>query len=230
MLAIIPTVLAVLAGVGLGLVNGGSLANALRWRPLLWPLAAGGLALQVLIRVTSVSGGLAVLLEVVSTLLLLGWCAVNLRTPGVVVILVGLALNLVPTVVNWGIPVSRDAVAAAGLVENGSIDRTELTGPRHLADGDHLAFLGENIALPTGQVLSIGDLVMQLGYLLTVAAVLRGRRLKPADGIPTVPYRQAIKALGEGPMPRRGPGTHPARSAAARRPKPDDVGVRRLPR
>jgi hypothetical protein len=230
MLALVPTLLAVLAGIGLGLGLGGTLSNAPRWRPQIWPVAGAGVALELLIRITSMSGGIAVFVDVVATALLVIWCAANLRTPGVVVILAGLVLNLVPTVLNWGMPVSRDAVAAAGLVTGGSIDETRLEGPRHLADGDVLGFLGENIALPTGQVLSIGDLVLHLGYVLAIAAVLRGRRLRADPDLPTIPYRQAIRALGDGPMPRRGPGTHPSQSAAARRPKPDDVGVRRLPR
>ena len=230
MLAVVPTALAVLAGIGLGLGLGGRLSNASRWRPQLWPVAVAGIALELLIRVASMSGGFAVFVDVVATVLLVIWCAANLRTPGVVVVMAGLVLNLVPTVVNWGMPVSRDAIAAAGLVTGGSIDETRLTGPRHLADGDALAWLGETIALPTSQVLSIGDVVMHLGYVLAIAAVLRGRRLRAHPDLPTIPYRQAIRALGDGPMPRRGPGTHPSQSAAARRPKPDDVGVRRLPR
>ncbi len=230
MLALLPTALAVIAGIGLGLGLGGRFWNAQRWRPQVWPAAAVGLGLELLIRVASLSGGVAVFVHVVAMALLIVWCAANLRTPGIVLVLAGLALDLVPTILNWGMPVGRDAVAAAGLVTGGSLDETRLDGPRHIADGDLFAFLGENIALPTGQVLSIGDLVTMLGIALAVAAILRGRRLRAHDDLPSIPYRQAIRALGDGPMPRRGPGTHPSQSAAARRPKAQDVGVRRLPR
>ncbi len=230
MLALLPTALAVIAGIGLGLGLGGRFWNAQRWRPQVWPAAAAGLGLELLIRVASLSGSVAVFVHVVAMALLIVWCAANLRTPGIVLVLAGLALDLVPTILNWGMPVGRDAVAAAGLVTGGSLDETRLDGPRHIADGDLFAFLGENIALPTGQVLSIGDLVTMLGIALAVAAILRGRRLRAHDDLPSIPYRQAIRALGDGPMPRRGPGTHPSQSAAARRPKAQDVGVRRLPR
>lgn len=230
MLALLPTALAVIAGIGLGLGLGGRFSNARRWRPQVWPAAAAGLGLEVIIRLASLSGGVAVFVHLVAMAFLVVWCAANLRTPGIVLVLAGLVLDLVPTVLNWGMPVGRNAVAAAGLVTGGSIDETRLDGPRHIADGDLLAFLGENIALPTGQVLSIGDLLSLLGIALAVAAVLRGRRLRAHHDLPSIPYQQAIRALGDGPMPRRGPGTHPSQSAAARRPKAQDVGVRRLPR
>jgi len=232
MLAWIPIALAVLAGVGIGLVSGGQMGNLTRWRPDRWQLGVGGLTLQVLIRVTSLSGWLAVLVELISAGALIAFCVLNVRLGGMIMIVIGLSMNVIPIVVNWGMPVSRSAVISAGLVEGGSLAATEIAGPRHLADeGDHLIFLSEIIAIPpTSQVISVGDVVLLIGFALTISALLRNRfvssdsRRGSRGGIP---YQEAIAALGEGPAPRRGPGTHPAKQIT--RPPEAETGVRRLP-
>jgi hypothetical protein len=164
--------------------------------------------------------------------LLRAFCVLNVRVGGMIVIVIGLSMNLIPVVVNWGMPVSRSAIISAGLVEGGSLANTEISGPRHLADdGDHLIFLSEIIALPpTSQVISFGDVVLLIGLALTLSSLLRnrllpsGRRRSSRGGIP---YQDAIAALGDGPAPRRGPGTHPAKQI--KRPPEAETGVRRLP-
>jgi len=239
MLAWIPTALAVLAGVGIGMVSGGHIANLSRWRPLLWQPAAVGLVLELLIRATSMRGWFAVLLDIVASGLLIWFCVANIRVGGMILIVIGLSMNLVPTVINWGMPVSRSAVISAGLVQGGSVARTELSGPRHLADdSDHLTFLGEIIPIPpTSQVMSLGDVVLLIGYVLTISSLLRnrfvpsdGNRRTPGRPSGGIPYHQAIAALGDGPAQRRGPGTHPAKMAdSLKRPTEEETGVRRLP-
>lgn len=236
MLAWIPTALAVLAGVGLGFVTGGQLSNLTKWRPTAWPLLVGGLVLEAGIRATGFGGGWAVVVDLVATTALVAFCVLNIRVGGMIVIVIGLSMNLLPTIVNWGIPVSGSAVSSAGLVRGGSIQTTEFDGARHLEDdGDHLTFLGEVIGIPpTKQVISIGDLVLLLGYALTGAALLRNRHVPGETRASTraggIPYNEAIKSLGDGPAPRRGPGTHPAKMAdRLKRPPQEDTGVRRLP-
>lgn len=229
MLAWIPTVIAIIAGVGLGLAGGGALSNVMLWQPRHWWTAAAGIVLNLLIRVTGLSGSLAVVVDLIASGLLVWFAIVNIRTAGMVVIVAGLALNAVPTLLNWGTPVSRSAVVTAGLV-TGSIDQTTLDGPRHLENGDWFGFLGETIAVPTGQVWSVGDIVLHLGYVLTIAAILRRRRIPGASG-DGIPYREAIRSLGDGPAPRRGPATHPSKFTPPP-PTKDDYGtkaVRRLP-
>lgn len=255
MLTWLPTALAVLAGVGLGLVTGGQLSNLKLWRPAAWPLLVGGLALEAIIRVSGLGGGWAVVVDLVAGVALIAFCVLNIRVGGMILIVIGLSLNLLPTLVNWGIPVSGAAVSSAGLVRGGSIQTTLFDGPRHLEDdGDHLTFLGEVIGIPpTKQVISVGDLVLLFGYALTCSALLRNRRVAGEPlrlgrlggrGVRSggggsggggsgggIPYHEAIKSLGDGPAPRRGPGTHPARMAdQLKRPAAEgETAVRRLP-
>ena len=239
MLTWLPTALAVLAGIGLGLVTGGQFSNLKLWRPVGWQLLVGGLVLEAIIRASGLGGGWAVVVDLVASGALLAFCVLNIRVGGMIVIVIGLSLNLLPTLVNWGIPVSGAAVSSAGLVRGGSIQTTKFDGPRHLEDdGDHLTFLGEVIGIPpTKQVISVGDLVLLVGYALTASALLRNRRVPGETRRPGassgggIPYHEAIKSLGEGPAPRRGPGTHPAKMAdqLKRPPSDGEPAVRRLP-
>jgi len=210
MLAWIPTVLAVSIGLAWGLAAGGRLDHLLAWRPVGWPAAVGGLLTQVAVRATGWSGWWVTLIDIVAMVIVLSVAVVNIRTPGMVVIALGLVLNIVPTVVNWGMPVHRDALVTAGLVAERDARSVEVTGPRVIDDGASLAFLGERLPLPTRQVISLGDLVVWLGIILVVSALVRGRHQVGGGQRGTISYREAIKALGEGPAPRRGRATHPA--------------------
>ena len=203
-MAALLTLLAVAAGVLLGLAKGGRLDNALMWRPELWQVALGGVVVQIALRISGWSGGFAVFFDIASTLLVLAFCVRNIRVGGMVVIVVGICLNLAPTIINWGTPVRPQAIVSAGIVTQQQLDQgIAVDGPRHLADGDALAFLGETIPLPTNQVISIGDLILHAGYVLTIASVLRRRRVR---GGPAPEYRKAISSLGRGPAtPRRRP-------------------------
>jgi len=208
-MAVLLTLVAIVAGGVFGLANGGRLDRVLHYRPHLWPALAGGLVLQLLIRVTGVEGTLAVLLELVSAAALLTFAAANIRVGGMVLVVAGLSLNLVPTLIDWGIPTSRDALVTAGVVDSGERGEVQLEGPRHVAtDDDSLTWLGETIALPTGQVISLGDVLLQFGYLFVTASLLRGRVVRSADD---GSYRRRIAPLGQGPARRHGPGLHPSR-------------------
>lgn len=223
-MAALLTLLAVAAGVLLGLAKGGRIDNALMWRPQLWQLAVGGVVVQIALRLSGWSGGFAVFFDIVSTLAILAFCVLNIRVGGMVVIVVGICLNLVPAVINWGTPVRPQALVSAGIVTQAELDAgVKVDGPRHLADGDALAWLGETIPLPTNQVISIGDLILHAGYVLTIASVLRRRRVRGA----TPPeYQRAISPLGKGPAPLRGRDTHRARVQERSRP-PAELGDER---
>jgi hypothetical protein len=150
-----------------------------------------------------------------------------------ILIVVGVALDLLVTLINWGTPVSGAAMVSAGIVAEADLDTVQLNGGRELADGATLGFLGDTIPLPWGHVISISDLLVLVGITLVTASVARryqvgggyssfggnGRfngRGGPSD------YRSALDALGRGPAPRRGPGLHPSRlpkrTSARRRP------------
>src|SRR6478752_10374870 len=113
-MAIIPTLLAV--AIGLGLRWGGQVDNLISWRPPLLYLLAGGVSLTILIDVLPLSGGVMTLLSLIAMGLLMAFAFVNIRTGGMVLILVGVGLNFVVTLLNWGTPVSTGALESAGIV------------------------------------------------------------------------------------------------------------------
>ena len=90
----------------------------------------------------------------------------NIRAPGVVLILIGLALNAIVIVANQGMPVTRNALEGS----NQSATLSELIAnggaKHHLADGTtNLLPLGDVIPLgqPLNQAISVGDVCVQLG-------------------------------------------------------------------
>jgi hypothetical protein len=220
--ALLPTLLAISIGVGLGLYWGGHLENLLSWRPPLWQALVGGVVVSFLVDLLKVDGFLGAFLVIAATAAILAFAVVNLRIGGMVLVVAGVGLNLLVTVLNWGTPVSGSALVSAGIVEESELSDITLTGGRELADGALLGFLGDTIPLPWGHVVSIGDLLTLIGICLVTASVVRryevgmgrsggGRRGGPND------YRSALDALGRGPAPRRGPGLHPSRMQEQRR-------------
>ncbi len=195
------------AGVALGLAQRGSIANALAWRPKGVPLIALWLVVHLMLLAVVDAGPVWVFLDIVACLGLVVAVAANSRVPGTVIVAAGLGLNLVVSVLNWGTPASLGALIDAGVVPEDATAATHvLTGPRFINDGSAwLGFLGETIALPTGSVISIGDVIVAVGVVLTVAAALTGKYRRNR------PYQQSIAPLGRGPAPRRGPGLHPSR-------------------
>lgn len=223
-MALIPTLLAIGAGVALGLKWGGSISNLVDWRPPLWEALLAGVVLTMLLFVVPWSGWFVSLVAIVATGSLLAFAVVNLRVGGMVLVAGGLALNLVVTVVNWGMPVSAWALQTSGAIADGSVEGIVLTGGRRL--GGFPVVLGGAIPLPWGQVVSLGDLAVLAGAALVVASIMRryevgggfssgpgpGYRSRNATGFGGPrDYRDALDALGRGPAPRRGPGLHPSR-------------------
>ena len=102
----------------------------------------------------------------------------NLLIPGMAVIGIGLAANLVPVALNGAMPVRADALVDAGIVAEADLDRVELRGARELADSDTmLEVLGDVIPLPLfDQVLSFGDLIVLVGLADVIANLMRARR------------------------------------------------------
>ncbi len=231
-MALVPTLLALGIGMALGVRWGGRVDNVLVWRPPLWQLLVAGVGLTVVLDLLPWGGGFVTLLRLVALLLLLAFALVNLRVGGMVLVAAGLGLNLLVTLLNWGRPVSRWALEASGAVEDGNAANLVVHGGRTL-DGGLLAFLGDTIPLPWGQVISVGDVLLLIGVCLVTASVVRryevagrtagialvgtgsayrsaGTRGSGGFGGPS-DYRTALDALGRGPAPRRGPGLHPSR-------------------
>ena len=208
-MALIPTFLALGIGVALGFRWGGNFSNVLDWRPELWIAGLGGITIWIVLDVTSLHGFPAVLLRIIGLALVLAFAVLNIRTGGMVLVAAGVGLNLLVTLLNWGMPVSASALESAGVVSEGDdLSTLVLTGGREVADGALLGFLGDVIPLPWGQVLSLGDLLWLAGLCLVTASVMRRYQARAPRGRS---YSASLDALGRGPAPRRGPGLHPSR-------------------
>ena len=174
----------VVAAIAIGLIAGGSLrafeSLHLHW----WGLATVGLVLQAVptpsIPYLSTRGTAAIVL-IASYLLLLFVIALNRRIPAAPAMTLGLVLNLAVVGANAGMPVSAEAIEAAG----GSVSAAnEIDGAKHhlMSDDDVLVALGDVIPVPPpiGAVLSIGDLFLYGGIAWFVVQVMRGRsRVNP---------------------------------------------------
>lgn len=227
--ALVLTLLAMAIGTGLGIRWGGQISNVTLWHPVLWESLVGGLILLSLVDLTGVSGSFGAFLVIVATAAILAFSVLNIRVGGMVLVVAGVASNLLVTLFNWGMPVSGSALVSAGIVDRGDLGKVTLTGGRSVADGAFLGFLGDVIPLPWGQVISIGDMILLVGTALVTASVLRQHSV---GGGPSpyvnlrgpAGYRNALDALGRGPAPRRGPGLHPSRLNGRRDRQRSSVG------
>jgi hypothetical protein len=140
-----------------------------------WPALVAGTGMLVLVELVDLPGGLAVLLGAYA--LLLAVCLKNLVWTGTPLVAFGLALLILPTIFDGGMPVSRDALASMGSVDPSAA----LPGERHLeVPSDQLRALGDIVPLPVGwRPVSFGELIVLVG-LADVAyhatARRRGRR------------------------------------------------------
>lgn len=226
--ALLPTLLAIAIGIGLGVYWGGAPANLLEWRPLGAMIGLGGVSLLVLVDVVPFGGPVMTFLRIIALGAIVAFGVINLRIGGMVLVVVGVGLNLLVTVLNWGMPVSSSALVSAGIISADEVDMVSLHGGRSIADGALLGFLGGVIPLPWGHVISIGDLIALFGIVLVTASICRrfevpgGRGRGPGGGRPIrsgpSDYRTALDALGRGPAPSRGPGLHPSRLPGERGP------------
>jgi hypothetical protein len=220
--ALLPTFVAIAVGVALGLRWGGRVENLLAWRPPMWQALGVGVSLLFVLDLVSLGGWFASLLRIVALGAVVGFGVVNLRVGGMILVVAGTGMDLLVTLVNWGMPVSGAALVSAGIVAEDDLATVELHGGRALSDGALLGFLGDTIPLPWGHVLSVGDLLVLVGLTLVTASVARryqvgggssgfgGSSRFSGRGGPS-DYRSALDALGRGPAPRRGPGLHPSR-------------------
>lgn len=146
-------------------------APRLEW----WPALAAGAGLVVVIDLVDVPGGLVLLLA--GYALLLAVCLKNLVWTGTPIVALGLALILLPTIVDGGMPVSRSALADMGYHD----PPASLPGERHLeVPGDRLRALGDIVPLPIGwRPVSFGELIVLVGLAdvaYNAVARRRGRR------------------------------------------------------
>lgn len=132
--------------------------------------------------------GLAILL--MSYVLIFGFCFLNRRTSGMVIVAIGVALNVLVIAVNGGMPTKDDVTQRDGREVHVPIERTVKHKPRE--SDDKIAFLGDVITAPgvPNQQFSVGDIVIGIGVVdICFEASRRPRRrgayLPEADWSPT---------------------------------------------
>jgi hypothetical protein len=158
------TAVALVAGGLLGVVAGGRSASvsatSLHW----WGALATGVALQLVAGPLGIRGLPGTAAIAGSYLLLLSFAVANRALGCMPVVLVGLSLNAVVILVNSGMPVRAEAVAAVGL-DPRDLDAGDLGAKRHLeGPDDRLTGLGDVVPLrPLGEVVSVGDLLLAVG-------------------------------------------------------------------
>lgn len=171
----------VLVSVYLGYLFGGRLHRLESLRPKWWGLVIAGLAIQFIPLPEGATGTDLFVRTAVLSLsytLLVAFAAINVRMPGMVLVLIGLACNFAVIAVNGGMPASEEALVDSGqedvlalLLEEEGADKHHL-----LTDDDELTFLADVIAVPEpiGQAISVGDIFVYAGLIWLVLAVMRG--------------------------------------------------------
>jgi hypothetical protein len=194
-----------LMGILLGLGLGGSFRNLANVEIRFWWALPIAVLLQV-IPIPDMEGQAGQVVPVgmllLSLVILFLVAASNWRLFGLMVMALGVVLNFVVIGANHGMPVSRDAIVAAGGADRlDEIPRER--GPRHHLAGerDVLLFLGDVIGLrpPFGIVVSVGDLLTYGGATAFLVAAMLGR-----------PVRRPPR--GWEPQPRHHPWTGPPAS------------------
>ena len=170
----------VLVSIYLGYLFGGRLKRLEALRPRWWGLVILGLGIQFVPLPEGIAGTDLVVRTAVLALsytLLVTFAAVNIRMPGMVLVLIGLACNFTVIVVNGGMPASAEALIDSGQQEVLESLRNEGADKHHLlTDEDQLTFLADVIAVPEpiGQAISIGDVFVYAGLVWLVIATMRG--------------------------------------------------------
>lgn len=167
-------VVAVAAGLAIGLVSGGRLSNLAERSFQALGLLVAGLAVQI---ASSWAGSAGVALLLASYGLLLAFTAANARHVGMLVVFVGIALNFVVIAANDGMPVRPEAIVDAGVAPPEGVAALPFDHKHHLeTERDRLTFLADIVPVPlpgAREVVSYGDLVMAVGVADVIARWLR---------------------------------------------------------
>ena len=170
----------IVLSVCLGYAFGGRLYRLETIRPRWWGLVILGLGIQFVPLPNGATGTDLVIRTAVLALsysLLLTFGLVNVRMPGMFLVVVGLACNMTVIVVNGGMPASAQALIDSGQEDVVAYVREQGADKHHLlTDDDQLTFLADVIAVPQpiGQAVSVGDILVYAGLTWLVVATMRG--------------------------------------------------------
>ena len=171
----------VVISVLLGYAFGGRLSRLERTTMRWWGLVLVGLAVQFVPLPEGTNGtDLAVrtLVLSISYVALIAFAVLNVRVPGMVLVLIGLVCNFAVIAFNGGMPVSAAALRDSGQADVLGLLQTEGAAKHHLlTEEDVLTPLADVIAVPPpiGQAISVGDAFVYAGLIWLVVAAMRGR-------------------------------------------------------
>jgi Family of unknown function (DUF5317) len=170
----------VLLSVCLGYLFEGRLHRLEALRPRWWGLVIIGLGIQFVRLPDGATGTDLVIRTAVLALcysLLLTFALVNVRMPGMFLVVIGLACNMTVIVANGGMPASAQALIDSGQADVLADVREQGADKHHLmTDDDRLTFLADVIAVPQpiGQAVSVGDILVYAGLTWLIVATMRG--------------------------------------------------------
>ena len=173
-------VFAIPIGLVAGWLLGGRLDELAETRLRLVPLAIAALLVQFVLFSPvggSIPDGLSRVAYVASTALVVAVVLANIRLPGLPLVAVGAAANLIAIIANGGaMPADPAALAAAGIELDGPSNSVVVAEPavRPLTD-----IFALPRGLPLANVFSVGDVLIALGIAIAIAALMR-RRVQPA--------------------------------------------------
>lgn len=172
---------AIVAGVAIGVLMGGSFRNLAEVQFRWWGLAFLAAGLQFVPAPSGDERWVGAALLMASFACLVAFMALNIRLPGLWLVAVGFALNLLVIGLNGSMPV-RDSALEAAYAEGYADQRRELVRgdqtKHHLErPEDDLMVLADVIPVgaPVRQVLSVGDIVWLVGTVWVVAGLMRPR-------------------------------------------------------
>ena len=174
------TLMAVAAGILIGVLTGGRVRHLGDRTFRLLPLLVTGVALQALgVRMESTAGLVMIL---ASYLLLLGFAVANASLVGMWLVALGVALNLLVIGANAGMPVRPAALVAAGVARPDEVGDIDLGGKRHLErPSNRLTFIADVFPVsPLAEVLSFGDIALDIGMANVIVHLMRPVRSRHA--------------------------------------------------
>jgi len=191
---------AIAAGLLIGLLSRGSLANLAHVRIRRWPLALAGLIFQLLLfspPVAAAVGSAGPPLYVGSTAIVLLVLLLNLRLPGFWLVGVGALLNLIVVVANGGqMPASPEgfmALTGVAAVPTEAFSNSILIGPQTV-----FPLLGDIFILPRpmplANIFSIGDVLIAMGGTWFIVSTMRRPALAAPAQARTKPETAGLPA------------------------------------
>jgi hypothetical protein len=168
---------AVVAGLLIGLVTGGSPSRLGDLRIAWAPLIAIGMAVQLVLFSSPIGdalGSAAPVVYIASNALVLVAVARNLAIPGFALVLLGGASNLMAIVTNGGyMPVSHDALLAIGRGAREGYTNNVQSAQVVLAPLTDLFAMPAWV--PMANIFSVGDVLIGVGAAIAVVKAMHGR-------------------------------------------------------